>query len=192
MTGFTTDLDQANADGLAHAWEQPPRQPPASAAPTLAVDGFEGPLDWLLEMARAQRIDLAKLSILALVEAFTAALNTALGQERATRVDLTRWGDWLVMAATLALWTSRRLGKRYSYEAEVPGPRLCRSATTVLSARNAVHAHSGADPQDTVAEHHERARPVVQGAKPFIGADDATRERPGTAPCELLPSPGVD
>ena len=75
----------------------------------LAVDGFEGPLDWLLEMARAQRIDLTKLSILALVEAFTGALDTALMQSRARRVDLSRWGEWLVMAATLAHLRSRLL-----------------------------------------------------------------------------------
>ena len=73
------------------------------------MDGFEGPLDWLLEMARAQHIDLAKLSILALVEAFTAALDVALARERAGRADLSRWGDWLVMAATLTLLRSRLL-----------------------------------------------------------------------------------
>ncbi len=90
----------------------------AGAAPVLAVDGFEGPLDWLLEMARAQRVDLAKLSILALVEAFTAALNTALAHEGARQVDLSRWGEWLVMAATLALLRSRLMLPKDSPEAE--------------------------------------------------------------------------
>jgi hypothetical protein len=93
------NLDPANAEIPAEVWELPTRQQPAGSAPVLTVDGFEGPLDWLLEMARAQRIDLAKLSILAVVEAFTAALNAALAQERAKRVDLSRWGEWLVMAA---------------------------------------------------------------------------------------------
>ena len=54
----------------------------ASAAPVLSVDGFEGPLDWLLEMARMQRIELAKLSVLALIEAFMQALDEALAQRR--------------------------------------------------------------------------------------------------------------
>ena len=59
-------------------WEARDAPTPSGAAPVLSVDGFEGPLDWLLEMARAQRIDLAKLSIVALMSAFTAALDAAL------------------------------------------------------------------------------------------------------------------
>ena len=39
-------------------WEDPPRRSLASAPPVLTVDGFEGPLDWLLEMARTRRLDL--------------------------------------------------------------------------------------------------------------------------------------
>ena len=62
------------------AWEDAPRRQPASAAPVLAVAGFEGPLDWLLQMARAQRIDLATLSIVDLVDAFVAALDAALSE----------------------------------------------------------------------------------------------------------------
>ena len=90
------------------SWEDAPRRPPADAAPVLTVAGFEGPLDWLLEMARAQRIDLAKLSIVDLVGAFVAALDAALS-EHAVRADLSRWGEWLVMAAALALLRSRLL-----------------------------------------------------------------------------------
>ena len=90
------------------AWEAAPRRPPASAAPVLAVAGFEGPLDWLLQMARAQRIDLATLSIVDLVDAFVVALDAAL-LEHTVRADLSRWGEWLVMAATLALLRSRLL-----------------------------------------------------------------------------------
>ena len=90
------------------SWEDAPRRPPASAAPILAIAGFEGPLDWLLEMARTQRIDLAKLSIVELVDAFVAALDAALS-EQSVRADLSRWGEWLVMAATLALLRSRLL-----------------------------------------------------------------------------------
>jgi segregation and condensation protein A len=49
-----------------------------TAAPILAVDGFAGPLDVLLDSARAQKIDLAKLSIAALIEAFVGAMQQAL------------------------------------------------------------------------------------------------------------------
>jgi hypothetical protein len=48
------------------------------AAPVLIVDGFEGPLDWWLEMARGQKIDLAKLSIATLIESFATAMDAAL------------------------------------------------------------------------------------------------------------------
>ena len=90
------------------AWEDAPRRQPASGAPVLTVARFEGPLDWLLEMARAQRIDLATLSIVDLVDGFVAALDAALSAEP-LRADLSRWGEWLVMAATLALLRSRLL-----------------------------------------------------------------------------------
>ncbi len=91
-------------------WGDPPRAAPAGAAPTLSVDGFEGPLDWLLELARAQKIDLARLSIAALAEAFVVALEAALvRQDGQPAASLARWGDWLVMAAWLALLRSRLL-----------------------------------------------------------------------------------
>src|SRR5205085_4438383 len=97
----------AGPAGADASWEDLPRGPPPSAAPVLAVDGFDGPLDWLLELARAERIDLRKLSILQLVEAFAAALERAVvGSGRA---DLSRWGEFLSMAAQLTLLRSRLL-----------------------------------------------------------------------------------
>lgn len=90
-------------------WEAPPRAgPEPGAAPVLSVEGFEGPLDWLVELARARRIDLEKLSILALIEAFEAAMRDAL-TPHAAALTLVRWGDWVVMAADLALLRSRLL-----------------------------------------------------------------------------------
>ena len=92
------------------SWEQPPRrQPGQAAAPVLVVDGFEGPLDWLLDLARTRRIDLARLSIVALVEAFAEALTAALARSDLQPTLLGRWGDWLVMAADLTLLRSRLL-----------------------------------------------------------------------------------
>ena len=81
---------------------------PGAAGPHLSVEGFEGPLDWLLEMVRARQIDLARLPLLALVTGFVTALERALaGRDHAA--SLGRWGDWLVMAANLALLRSRLL-----------------------------------------------------------------------------------
>ncbi len=68
----------------------------------LKLDGFEGPLDLLLELARAQKVDLARISILALVEQFLAVI------EGARRVRLELAADWLVMAAWLT-WLKSRL-----------------------------------------------------------------------------------
>jgi segregation and condensation protein A len=100
-------------------WEQPPRrQPGRASAPVLEIDGFEGPLDWLLDLARTQRIDLARLSIVALVEAFDAALTVALGSADLRPTLLGRWGDWLVMAADLALLRSRMMVPADAAEAQ--------------------------------------------------------------------------
>jgi segregation and condensation protein A len=101
------------------AWEDPPRASSPEAAPVLAVDGFEGPLDWLLEMAQAQKIDLARLSIVALIEAFATAMEAALARRISGRAaELGYWGAWLVMAATLAFLRSRLLLPSDSPEAK--------------------------------------------------------------------------
>lgn len=92
------------------AWEDPPRAASTELAPVLSVDGFEGPLDWLLEMAQARKIDLTRLSIVALVESFATALEAALAcRVRGRTAELGSWGAWLVMAANLAFLRSRLL-----------------------------------------------------------------------------------
>ena len=91
-------------------WEQAPRAlRRESEAPVLSVDGFEGPLDWLLELVRTHRLDLSRLSIVALIEAFASALEQALQQDslRRTASSLSRWADWLVMVATLTQLRAR-------------------------------------------------------------------------------------
>jgi len=62
----------------------------------LSLDGWEGPLDLLLELARSQKVDLAQISILALVEQYLAYLAGA----RALKLEIA--ADYLVMAAWLA------------------------------------------------------------------------------------------
>ena len=68
----------------------------------IRLDGYEGPLDLLLELARTQRIDLATISILTLAEQYLAVVEGA----RSIRLELA--ADWLVMAAWLA-WLKSRL-----------------------------------------------------------------------------------
>ena len=74
--------------------DAPPRDAPAVL--TLALGSWEGPLDLLLTLARSQRVDLAQISILALVDQYLAFVADA----RALRLELA--ADYLVMAAWLA------------------------------------------------------------------------------------------
>ena len=62
----------------------------------LSLDGWEGPLDLLLSLARSQKVDLAQISILALVEQYL----TYLAEARALKLEIA--ADYLVMAAWLA------------------------------------------------------------------------------------------
>ncbi|OYV65957.1 MAG: segregation/condensation protein A, partial [Acidiphilium sp. 21-66-27] len=71
----------------------PAPQPEPLEAFIVRFEGFEGPLDLLLELARSQKVDLANVSILALVEQYLAIV------EGARRVRLELAADWLVMAA---------------------------------------------------------------------------------------------
>jgi segregation and condensation protein A len=77
----------------------------ASDEPALVVDveGFEGPLDLLLALARQQKVDLAKISILALANQYLVFIEEA----RKLRLELA--ADYLVMAAWLAYLKSRLL-----------------------------------------------------------------------------------
>jgi segregation and condensation protein A len=73
--------------------ERPVRQ---SDELNLTLDGWEGPLDLLLSLARAQKVDLAQISILQLVEQYL----TYLAEARALKLEIA--ADYLVMAAWLA------------------------------------------------------------------------------------------
>ena len=70
---------------------------------TVDVDGFEGPLDLLLELARRQKVDLSRISILELANQYLAFIEAA----RKVRLELA--ADYLVMAAWLAYLKSRLL-----------------------------------------------------------------------------------
>ena len=110
------DDGAAATDGPVAGFEDQPRVAAGDAGtPELRLGAWEGPLDLLLELARARRVDLAKLSILDLAGQFGAALEAAVARRR---VPLSRLGDWLVMAAHLALLRSRLLLPEGSREGE--------------------------------------------------------------------------
>ena len=75
----------------------------AEEALIVDVDGYEGPLDLLLALARVQKVDLMQVSILQLAEQYL----TFVEQARALRIELA--ADYLVMAAWLAFLKSRLL-----------------------------------------------------------------------------------
>lgn len=101
-----------------------------STAPQLRLDGFEGPLDLLLELARAQKVDLSRISILQLVEQYLAVV------EAMRQVQLELAADWLVMAAWLA-WLKSRLLLPQTEDEEQEGE----AAAGLLAARLEALAH---------------------------------------------------
>jgi segregation and condensation protein A len=80
------------------------------------VEGFEGPLDFLLEMVRRQRVDLGQLSILTLTDQLVAAIERSGG-----RIPLERRADWLVMASQLLLLKAQLLAPASAAAAEEAG-----------------------------------------------------------------------
>lgn len=100
-------------------WENP-ESSRAIGDPALVidVDGFEGPLDLLLHLARTQKVDLAKISVLALAEQYLQFVEKA----RALRLELA--ADYLVMAAWLAYLKSRLLIPQNPKEDEPSGEEM--------------------------------------------------------------------
>ena len=88
--------------------------------PTLVIDvqGFEGPLDLLLQLARNQKVDLAHISIVALVQQYLDFVK----QAHLLRLDLA--ADYLVMAAWLAYLKSRLLVPQAKNEQGETGEEL--------------------------------------------------------------------
>jgi segregation and condensation protein A len=101
-------------------WDGPGGAPGGDAALYLELDGWEGPLDLLLDLARRQKVDLKAISILALVDQYIAYI------ERAEALRLEIAADYLVMAAWLAYLKSALLLPKDEQEDRVP--RSWRSA----------------------------------------------------------------
>ncbi len=82
----------------------------------LALDAFEGPLHLLLELARSKKIDIAKVSVGEIADQYLGFIETA----RAHNMEIA--GDYLVMAAWLALLKSRLLIPKPQLSADEPDP----------------------------------------------------------------------
>ncbi|XDZ70810.1 ScpA family protein [Alphaproteobacteria bacterium LSUCC0744] len=92
-----TDFEDSFSDDKA------PQDPAQQLALFVNLDGFEGPIDLLLTLARDQKVDLTKIAILPLAEQYLAFVNDA------RELDLEIAADYLVMAAWLAYLKSRLL-----------------------------------------------------------------------------------
>jgi segregation and condensation protein A len=175
----------------------PPAAAPPPDAPTdslrVRLEGFEGPLDLLLDLARTQKVDLAKISILALVEQYLAVI------EGARRIRLELAADWLVMAAWLAWLKSKLLlpagaeDEEAETAADVLAARLrdlqaMRAAALWLSgrprlgvdvfARGAPEDHTAIDRSRLVLDLTSLVRTYVQVARRAAGTKRAYRPRP--------------
>jgi len=113
-----------------------PQEDRALSDPTLVVDvdGFEGPLDLLLELARRQKVDLSRISILALAEQYLAFVEEA----RKLRLELA--ADYLVMAAWLAYLKSRLLLPEAPKGEEPPAAELAAALAFRLQRLDAMRA----------------------------------------------------
>jgi segregation and condensation protein A len=113
----------------------------------LKLEGFEGPLDLLLELARSQKVDLAKISILALVDQYLQVI------EGARKVRLEIAAEWLVMAAWLT-WLKSRLLVPAAPDEEEDAELLAERLTGRLQALELIRAAAG-----------------WLGARPLLGQD---------------------
>lgn len=91
---------------------------PSGAELIVHLDGFEGPIDLLLNLARDQKVDLAKISILGLAEQYLSFIEEA----RQLRLEIA--ADYLVMAAWLAYLKSRLLLPSTEDDEEPSGAEL--------------------------------------------------------------------
>ncbi len=104
----------------------PERAPAPPVQLVLDLDGYEGPLDLLLGLARDQKVDITKISILQLADQYLAFI------EQAQNLRLEIAADYLVMAAWLAYLKSRLLLPRDDDEEEPSGPELAAALTFQL------------------------------------------------------------
>ena len=152
------------------------------------LEGFDGPLDLLLELARAQKVDLTKISILSLVEQYLAVI------EGARRVRLELAADWLVMAAWLTWLKSRLL-----LPADALGADEAEDAAEILALRlrdlSAIRAaaawlgkgHSLARTSLPVA----RRRTIPRSTAPVWRSTSTRWCAPISGRCAVAPSPAA-
>jgi segregation and condensation protein A len=107
---------------------------PQGATLVVHLDGYDGPIDLLLELARAQKVDLARLSLRALIDQYLAAVDAH--REVAT---LAARSAWLIAASRLVLLKSRLLVQG---EDEAAPPEADRLREDLVRAAQRQHARA--------------------------------------------------
>jgi len=133
-----SDIDARASEPAIEDWAAPPVREEAPAGEALVVDvgGYEGPLDLLLALARTQKVDIAAISITALVDQYLIYIAEL------QRLRLEIAADYLVMAAWLAYLKSRLLLPREAKpdgepDAETLAQRLAFRLMRLEAMRNA-------------------------------------------------------
>lgn len=124
------DETERDAQGVAH-WDE------EGGRLVVDLDGYEGPLDVLLGLARDQKVDLARISILELVDQYIAFVERA----RTLRLELA--ADYLVMAAWLAYLKSRLLLPEPEEEGEPSAEELAEELSFRLRRLEAMREAGG-------------------------------------------------
>ncbi|MGE0714754.1 MAG: ScpA family protein [Alphaproteobacteria bacterium] len=117
--------------------DRPAAAPPGDAL-VVDLEGFEGPIDVLLSLARDQKVDLTRISILALADQYLAFVQAA----RALRLELA--AEYLVMAAWLAYLKSRLLLPEPEDEDEPTGQDLAEALAFQLQRLEAMQTAGAA------------------------------------------------
>jgi segregation and condensation protein A len=121
---MSAEAEKDTDESAVAAWEEPVVGEPFEAdedALIVDVAGYEGPLDLLLALARTQKVDLSKISVLALADQYLIFIAEA------QKVRLELAADYLVMAAWLAFLKSRLLLPRENVQGEeISGEELAR------------------------------------------------------------------
>lgn len=125
---MTGPLPAANVAGMSSGENPPIRddwaQPVTTGAPVddevmyVELGAYEGPLDLLLDLARRQKVDLSRISVLALAEQYLGFIDTI----REKRIEVA--ADYLVMAAWLAYLKSRLMVPQTINDEEPSGEML--------------------------------------------------------------------
>jgi segregation and condensation protein A len=144
--------------------EKPPVPPDETAELVVDLEGYEGPIDMLLTLAREQKVDLTRISILRLADQYLAYIAAA----RRLRLEVA--ADYLVMAAWLAYLKSRLLLPEPPAPDEPSGEAMAAALTHQL--------------QRLEAMQQAGARLM---ARPMLGRDTFARGAPEGLPRLLIP-----